>query len=293
MSEAMPKVAPFTGVHGPLIIAHRGGALEAPENTLPAVKHGVQSGADWVEIDVTLSADDEVVVIHDDTVDRTTNGRGKVRNLTWAQLRALEAGRPTWTATQRARLALFEVEPPSFGDRFAGTRIPKLQEVLAVPGVRLMIEMKTIEAQKVGELARKVVETVQRSLAWERVLVGSFDTRLLWAAHDVDPSMPLIGIADNEGAIEAMLGLPIRVLAVRVDLVSTAVKMAGGKVAIWAWTAYSPQMAKAAVEQGAHGVITDVPAQVVAALRPEPELYITADDKAKPDPGPGSTDASP
>src|SRR5688500_15952335 len=76
---------PFRAVLGPVIIAHRGGSLEAPENTLAAIRHGAAVGSDWIEIDVTLSRDDEVIVIHDDTLERTTDGTGMVEAMTLSQ----------------------------------------------------------------------------------------------------------------------------------------------------------------------------------------------------------------
>ena len=90
--------APFAAVGvGPLIIAHRGGSLEAPENTLAAFRHGVAAGSDWQELDVTLSSDGQLVVIHDDDLDRTTNGSGPVGKKTWADLQKLTAGQPNWS----------------------------------------------------------------------------------------------------------------------------------------------------------------------------------------------------
>src|SRR5512137_910870 len=89
----------------PLILAHRGASRRAPENTMAAFRLAVQVGADGVELDVQLSRDGEVVVMHDGRVDRTSDGHGRVRDLTLAELRAFDAGR--WVAPE-----------------FAGERIP-------------------------------------------------------------------------------------------------------------------------------------------------------------------------
>jgi glycerophosphoryl diester phosphodiesterase len=263
-----PKL-PFQGVVGPLIIGHRGGSLEAPENTLAAIRHAVSVGADWQEIDVTLSADDVAVVIHDDTLDRTTDGKGDVTRQPFDALKKLSAGRPRWSDESRRNLATFGVTPPDFGTRYASERIPTLEEVLSVPGTRVMIEMKQIEKPRVARLVQRVVEAVHATRAADRVVLASFETDLLWAANAREPSLPLMGIAEAPEAIETMLELPVQVIAVRVDLVPEAVRQSGGKVSVWAWTAYTPDMARAAVEQGAHGIITDVPQAVIAALRPD------------------------
>ena len=109
----------------PLNIAHRGASAYAPGNTLAAFRLALEMGADGFELDVMLSADGHLVVIHDDTVDRTTDGRGPVRQKTLAELKTLDAGK--------------------FDARFAGERIPTLQEVLdLVAGNRafVIVELK-------------------------------------------------------------------------------------------------------------------------------------------------------
>src|SRR3970040_2158507 len=109
----------------PLILGHRGASAYAPENTLAAFRRALELGADGFELDVTLSADGVPVVIHDDTVDRTTDGSGPVANLTLAQLKQLPAG-------FRAR----------FGTEFAGERIPTLEEVVARLGQRALLHVE-------------------------------------------------------------------------------------------------------------------------------------------------------
>ncbi len=128
-----PSVAskpPFAGVTGPVIVAHRGGSLEAPENTLAAVKHGIEVGSDWQEIDVQLSKDQRVVVMHDDTLDRTTNGSGPVGEVLAVDLQQLTAGQPNWSAKVKVRLKALGVSEPAFGDRFARETVPSLEQVL-------------------------------------------------------------------------------------------------------------------------------------------------------------------
>lgn len=269
-----PRPAPpFGGVAGPLIVAHRGGALEAPENTLASVRHGVACGADWQEIDVRLTRDEEVVVIHDDTLERTTNGIGPVAAATLAQVRALYAGRPRVTEDGRATLALFDVAPPEFGGRFAAERVPTLAEALAVPEARLMIELK--RSPRPDRLVDAVLAAVHRAGAADRVAFGSFDDDVLFAAHQRDPSIPLFGIVEEERELENKLNAhPISVLAVRLDLIEAAKAVAPPKVAVWAWTAYSVEMARAAIERGADAVITDVPAAVVKDLRTPPSPIV-------------------
>lgn len=108
------------------VIAHRGASGYAPENTLPAFKKAIELNVDMIEFDIQLTIDNQVVVIHDKTVDRTTNGKGKVEEKTFESLRKLDAG--TW-----------------FDSKFIGTRIPTLRETLnTIPSsIKLNIELKT------------------------------------------------------------------------------------------------------------------------------------------------------
>ena len=112
------------------VIAHRGGRAHAPENTIEAMRLGIADGADALELDVRLSADGEVVVIHDPTVDRTTNKTGEVQRMTLAELRSLDAG-----CRFRGQSGI-AAEP-------ATHRIPTLDEVLsAFPQTPVLIEIK-------------------------------------------------------------------------------------------------------------------------------------------------------
>ena len=263
-----PK-APFAAAGpGPLIIAHRGGSLEAPENTLASIKHGVESGADWQEIDVTLSSDDQVVVIHDDTLERTTNGRGQVERTPMAKLAALSAGQPKWAKDARDRFKGLGIALPDFGDRFKDEHVPTLQQVLAIPNGRLMIEIK--KTLRPARLAERVVAAVHAARASDRVVLASFEFDVIDAVHQIDPSLAIMGIVDRAGGIDHMLDLPVSALAVEKSVVPAAMQAAPAGVAVWTWTVYSPEEAETLVAQGAHGLITDVPSQLVTALRPAP-----------------------
>lgn len=146
------------------VIAHRGFSGNAPENTLAAIREAIVVGADMVEIDVTLSSDGKIVVIHDETLDRTTNGTGLVSEQAFADLEKLDAG--SW-----------------FGPRFAGEPIPTLGQVLAeVNGkILLNIEIKS-EAVERG-IAAEVVETVRRSRMSDQIVISSFSPAALEQVH--------------------------------------------------------------------------------------------------------------
>lgn len=140
----------------PHLIAHRGGAALAPENTLAALEPAASRwGADMIEIDVHASADGHCVVIHDATVDRTTNGTGAVAGMTLAELKRLDAG---------YRFLSLEGETAFRG---RGVTIPTIDEVLAaLPDMRFIVEVKAGAAQK------PLFEAIRRAGAHERVLAA-------------------------------------------------------------------------------------------------------------------------
>jgi glycerophosphoryl diester phosphodiesterase len=142
----------------PLVFAHRGGALRAPENTMPAIDNGLALGADGLEIDVQLSADGIPVIIHDRTLDRTTDRTGPVQALTAAELAHVDAG------------FHFKIGD-TYPFRGQGIGITTLDAVMAKHrDTRIIIEMKGGEP----DLARAVGASVRRAGAVERVCVGSF-----------------------------------------------------------------------------------------------------------------------
>jgi glycerophosphoryl diester phosphodiesterase len=154
----------------PLIFAHRGGAKLAPENTIPAIDNGMRLGADGFEIDVQLSADGVPVVIHDQTLERTTGHSGPVSALSADELARVDAG--------------FHFEADG-GHPFRGqgVGIPRLVELLKRhPAARVIIEMKGGQP----ELALAVAAAVRKTDAVKRVCVGSFYQHALNAIREAD-----------------------------------------------------------------------------------------------------------
>jgi glycerophosphoryl diester phosphodiesterase len=156
---------PFVTHERPLFFAHRGGSLLAPENTLAAYENGLRYGADALELDIHYSRDGEIVVFHDDTLDRTTSGSGPLAALTLDELRRLDAGyhfTPDGGAT--------------YPWRGKGVAIPTLREVFErFPQTRVNIEMKVNDSDGERRLARLLLDN-----GWEEwALVGSFHTDAL------------------------------------------------------------------------------------------------------------------
>lgn len=159
-----------------LNFAHRGARAVAPENTIEAFLAAADLGADGVELDVQLSADDVPVVIHNATVDATTDGEGRVADLRLAALRELDAG-------------------THFSPDYAGARIPTLDEVFEAVGDRLLINVELKSATLLGHanaaLATALGQVVARHNLAGRVLLSSFNPFALRAAKRVAPGLPL------------------------------------------------------------------------------------------------------
>jgi glycerophosphoryl diester phosphodiesterase len=179
LASALPSAAAdrpatideFLALSGrPGVIAHRGFSGAAPENTLAAIRAAVDVGADMVEIDVTLTADGHVVVLHDETVDRTTDGSGKAADQTLAQLQRLDAG--TW-----------------FSPRFGGERIPTLDAVLSEMEGRVLLNIE-IKSEAVGSgIVPRVAETVRARHMVDQVIVSSFSPHALQLMRQTAPEI--------------------------------------------------------------------------------------------------------
>ncbi len=157
----------------PLNFAHRGASHQAPENTLAAFLLASELGADGIELDVQLSRDGEIVVIHDFVLDTTTDGAGPVRERTLAELKELDAGH-------------------RFDSAYAGQEIPTLQEVIDAVGHRLLlnIELKTASWRDDG-LTRAVVQAIEDNHLLDRTIVSSFNPLALRRVSKLNPSIPI------------------------------------------------------------------------------------------------------
>lgn len=157
--------------------AHRGFSSDYPEQTIPAFQAAIDAGADRLEMDLSLTRDGEVVLIHDSTVDRTTDGSGPVSLFRLDQLRRLDAG--SWKSQE-----------------FAGARIPTLREVirLADASVTLNLEIKVVNvaAEEVRETIATALGVVDEEEAGERVVFSSFSIDALRAVRSVNPSRRLL-----------------------------------------------------------------------------------------------------
>jgi glycerophosphoryl diester phosphodiesterase len=225
----------------PALMAHRGNSGLAPENTLAAFGKALETPAEWIELDVHLSADGEVVVMHDATVDRTTDGQGAIAELTLAELKKLDAG--SW-----------------FGPEFAGETVPTLAEVVGLVGSRIRLNVE-VKSSADPQSSRKVVAVLRDGGVLERSLISSFgleallETRRHW--HD-----PVLGLITGKAAdLEIAIAQELQWFNVHFGQVDVALARqahaAGLKLTIW--TMDDPQQWNHFAAQGVDSICTNVP----------------------------------
>lgn len=174
----------FTSIARPIVIAHRGGARLRPENTLPAFAHAAELGVDVLELDVRRTKDGALVVIHDPTIDRTTDGAGAVGSYTLAELRQFDAG-----------FRFTTLDASDFLYRGRGVRIPTLDEVFAAhTSARFVVEIKSGE---LSDLPAQLCETIRAHGMTQKTLVASVDADLLEGFRRACPEVATSAHADE------------------------------------------------------------------------------------------------
>ena len=242
---------------GPLVIAHRGDSVHAPENTLPAFASAVKLKADLVELDYYHSKEGVPVVIHDNFLDRTTDAEavfGKAKMLVeetgLADLQKLDAG--TW-----------------FDSKFKGTRLPTLAESLDL----IQAGSVTLIERKKGDAATCIKLLREKKLT-EQVVVQSFDWKYVRECHDLEPKLVLAALGGDKDAITdarldaaAATGASIiawdhnKLAKAQID----AIHARGVKA--WAYTVDESARAKELVAAGIDGIITNAPGRMMKVVK--------------------------
>jgi glycerophosphoryl diester phosphodiesterase len=238
------------------IIGHRGASGHAPENTLAAFKKAVALGATFIETDLQLSRDARFVAIHDDTLERTTNGHGKVHDQTLAALRRIDAG--SW-----------------FGSDYAGERIPTLEEILEFSkknDIVFYLELKPSGSWG-GEHA--LIGAMRESGEVARVVVISFDPAILAGLRKIEPTLMTGVLYDGQLAdpLKTAVDVGARQLVVRGDLVTPAMIVEARKrdLQVVCWTVNHPAHIRLLIAAGVDGIMSDYPDRLVAALKKDVE----------------------
>jgi glycerophosphoryl diester phosphodiesterase len=227
-------------VHTMLTIAHRGASALYPENTLCAFLAAADLGADMCEFDVRMTRDGEVVVIHDATVNRTTDGRGRVAEMNAAAIKRLDAG-------------------VRFGGEFRGERIPTLAEVAAALGGRCSMD---VELKAVG-LEHRVCGILRESGAIESAIVSSFDWDQLKivAAQEPELRVALLGEKAPASLLEAASAMRAYAIAPRFDIASAELCAEAHRrgLAVYVWTVDDVLTMRRLMAAGVDGIMTNHP----------------------------------
>ena len=247
----------------PLVIAHRGGAALAPENTLDAFRNAIALGVDMIEIDVHLSRDGHVIVIHDNTVDRTTNGHGRIADMTLEQIKALDAGK-------------------KFSEKFTGEKIPILEETLETLNgkVALLLEIKKDHDSLYPGLEEKVVDILHRYKAGTWAIVQSFNKHSVLKVQCLDPSLRTFYLLGHN--FPAFYDSLAQSLKTSGDLSPSFTGIAphfpvldAGRTdtlhkagyQVYTWTVDKPEEMKKVIAMQVDGIITNEPSKLMGILR--------------------------
>lgn len=257
-----------------LVIGHRGASGYAPEHTFESYALALQLGADFIEQDLQMTSDGVLVVLHDDTLDRTTGGRctGRVIDHTLAQIRTCDVG--SW---------FNEAFPSRARDDYAGARIPTLDEVFERYADRASFYIETKNPEEAPGMEAALLSLLDRyslrgpaGREW-RVLIQSFSESSLRMIHDMDPSLPLIQLLyDRREVPQDITGRldDIRSYAVGIGPYCGDVDAMLGRAAadlcleLHPYTVNDPAMMQAMTAAGATGMFTDVADVLLARLPP-------------------------
>ena len=242
-----------------MTVAHQGGDLLRPGNTLPAFEHALEVGADVLEMDLWETADEELVVIHDATVDRTTDGTGRVDELTLAEIRDLDAAY-TWSP-----------DGESYPYRGEGFRIPTLDAVLeAFPDTPLLLEPKHESVPP-----NRLIDFLDDRDRLDDVVIAAFEDDVVAEVRDLAPSVPT-GIGPKEGRAfatttrpnEPRYDAPGELLFAPYEIVDEAIveKAHRNGLAVVPWTVNDRESMARLVDAGVDGVITDDPATMAEVV---------------------------
>jgi glycerophosphoryl diester phosphodiesterase len=230
------------------VYAHRGGNVDAPENTLAAFRHAIEVGADWLEFDVQMTKDGALVVMHDETVDRTTDGAGRVADLTLEEIRALDAGN--------------------------GEKVPTFEEAITLAksaGVNIFPEAKS--AHLYPGIEAKMLSTLEAAGYLDHTVIQSFEPDSLKTLHQLNPTARTCALSGlwqfniSAPVGEATSVCPMAEMAVLDPYMIRQAHDQGLPVIVWFGLLKNPFWVRMMRFFGADGIITDDPALVIKTLQ--------------------------
>ena len=229
-------------------IAHRGGANHRPENTLAAFDYAVDLGADMLELDIHRTADDHLVVHHDPTVDRTTDGSGAIADMPLETLQSLDAG--------------YGFGPDDEPSPYRDLQIPRLETVLERYSVPMVVELKDDRIDPAS-----FVGVLERTGRLESVVIGGFDDELLAAVRERAPVVSGLGMAESRALVDdPTMDPPAEVLFPPVELLTADVVQTGhdAGLTVVPWTVNEPSEMERAIDLGVDGIVTDDPKRLLS-----------------------------
>lgn len=239
----------------PPVIAHRGAGLDAPENTLASIYEAKAQGAHWIEFDVKITYDGIPILMHDDTLERTTDGQGLVAEATWDSLKTLDAG-------------------SSFDPRFKGEKIPSLAEVIGAVlehEMSVVIELKPCPGRA---KATTMVTMIEIAKLWpdreDLPVISSFDQECLEIAAQLEPHWPRCVLMDHWDLTwrERIDHVGAKAICVHEEQLTQArvQEMIGYKVPLLAYTVQRPERAKELLDWGVSAVYAGCPRAILDCL---------------------------
>jgi len=232
----------------PQFIAHRGGRVYEPENSIAAFRHAVDTGADWIEFDVQQTKDGELVVIHDETVDRTTDGTGRIEDLTLEQIHALDAG-------NGERVSTFE-EIITFAKETGVGILPEAKSPHLYPG----IEKNMVKVLVANDYVQKTV-------------IQSFDPDTLKNIQKINQDIkvcPLYGLwkldLSNPQPSEARTICPMAEMIILNPWMIRQAHVEGREVYVWFGVIEHPLTMRLLLALGADGLMVDDPVALAEVL---------------------------
>lgn len=238
-------------MRSPWVIAHRGASGLAPENTLAAFQRAVELGATFIETDLHVTRDGRFVAIHDETLDRTTNGKGEVEDFTLDELRQFDAG--FW-----------------FDRDFAGERIPTLPQILDFSSAHDVVFYLELKYSAITGMDHALAAALQKADHAARSVVISFDSGTLAPLRRIDPSI-MVGLLVEDRQIDcvaAAQGLGARQLCVKSSLVTPALVEQAHRadLKVVTWTVNSATAMRSMISAGVDGIMTDFPDRLRAVI---------------------------
>jgi glycerophosphoryl diester phosphodiesterase len=235
----------------PWVIAHRGASGHAPENTLAAFERAVALGAGFIETDLHLTRDARFVAIHDPTLERTTNGTGKVQDLTLAEIRKLDAG--MW-----------------FDREFMGQKVPTLEEIIEFAAKHDVIFYLELKYEAAWGMHHSLLGALQKSDGAARSIIISSNESTLAALRQVDPSamMGLIFEETSQDYAKAGIELGVRQLCPQYRLVTSEMVEQAHRLdlQVATWTVDDAAVMRAMIAAKADGIMTNFPDRLQAIL---------------------------